>query len=120
MMAPAALLLLVELLHCTLMLPLRNVSLPSTSCRSGEAMSIMAIFSGSSNGHACDRSGHAVNTYCVAKYGQWLGLGWTERAGVQLRSKAKIILINYLGALRSVYFFKKTTMGAKLKQILCI
>ena len=60
------------------MLPLRNVSLPSTSCRSGEAMSTTAISSGSSNGHACDRSGHAVDAYCVAKYGQRVGLGWTE------------------------------------------
>jgi hypothetical protein len=70
-------------------------------------MSMTANSSGSSNGHACDRSGLAVDAYCVAKYGQWLGLGWTKRAGVQFRSKIKLILINYLIALRSVYFLKE-------------
>ena len=42
------------------------------------------------------------------KHGQGLGLGWTERAGV---AKTKLILINYLGALGSVYFLKKRTMA---------
>jgi hypothetical protein len=34
-------------------------------------------------------------------------LGWTERAGVEFKSKTKLILINYLGALGSVYFLKR-------------
>ena len=65
-----------------------------------------AISSGLSNGHA-------VDAYYVVKYGQRLRLGWTERAGVQLRSKAKIILINYLGAFKIRVFFLKDDHGSK-------
>jgi hypothetical protein len=64
-------------------------------------MSMTAISSGSSNGPACDRSG------------QRLGLGWTEEAGVQFRSKTRLILINYLGALRSVHFLKRGSLEQK-------
>jgi hypothetical protein len=48
------------------------------------------------------------------KHGQGLGLGWTERAGVEFKSKTKLILINYLGALGSVYFLKRGPWEQKL------